>query len=233
MNKLLSFHGKQEVKDFYLARVKAHHAADEIVKGRYWEGGKGCAVGCTVHSSSHSDYEDLIGVPRIIARLQDKIFEGMSNDKAKEFPVRFLEDMPVCVDLDNVWRKFLSWLLIDENEGVIKHAKTGAVRVSILNVGNLLEKSTVSEVSKEDFIEVKNAASYAYNAAAATCDVAATYAADAAYNAAFATAYNAAAAVFAAGYAADADAAAADVSARIRKYDLMAEKLLELIKDAK
>lgn len=228
MNKLLSFHGKQEVKDFYLARVKAHHAADEIVKGRYWEGGKGCAVGCTVHSSSHSDYEDLIGVPRIIARLQDKIFEGMSNDRAKEFPVRFLEDMPVGVDLNNVWRKFLSWLLIDENEGVIKHAKTEAVRMSILNVGNLLEKSTVSEVSKEDFIEVKNAA---YNACDADADAA--YAVYAAYNAACAAAY--AADVYATDVVDSADAAGAyaDVSARIRKYDLMAEKLLELIKDAK
>lgn len=46
---LIAFHGKQSIKDEYLARVRAHKAADEIIKGVYWEKGKGCAVGCTVH----------------------------------------------------------------------------------------------------------------------------------------------------------------------------------------
>lgn len=57
MDKLLSFHGKQEIKDQYIERIKAHAIADEIVKGQYWEDGKGCAVGCTIHGSNHLDYE--------------------------------------------------------------------------------------------------------------------------------------------------------------------------------
>lgn len=44
---LLVFHGKPAVKAKYLKRVRAHAKADEIVSGRYWENGKGCAVGCT------------------------------------------------------------------------------------------------------------------------------------------------------------------------------------------
>lgn len=50
-NPLLSFHGKQSIKDKYIKRLKLHYKMDEIVKGKYWENGKGCAVGCTIHSN--------------------------------------------------------------------------------------------------------------------------------------------------------------------------------------
>jgi hypothetical protein len=43
MKKLIAFHGSQEIKDKYIARVKAHQEADQIIKGQYWENGKGCA----------------------------------------------------------------------------------------------------------------------------------------------------------------------------------------------
>ena len=43
MNKLLAFHNDQKIKDKYIARVKAHQEADEIIKGKYWKNGKGCA----------------------------------------------------------------------------------------------------------------------------------------------------------------------------------------------
>jgi len=46
-----AYHNKKETKKFYLDRVKAHFKADEIVKGKYWQNGKGCAVGCTIHAN--------------------------------------------------------------------------------------------------------------------------------------------------------------------------------------
>ena len=42
MTKLLAFHNDPEIKAKYVARVKAHAEADEIIKGKYWEDGKGC-----------------------------------------------------------------------------------------------------------------------------------------------------------------------------------------------
>ena len=92
---MLAFHGKQEVKDFYVSRVQAHYDADEIIKGVYWENGRGCAVGCVLHSSNHAAYETELGIPRVIARLEDGIFEGLPNDRAKEFPLEFLNAVPV------------------------------------------------------------------------------------------------------------------------------------------
>lgn len=40
-----AFHGKKSIKAKYLSRVRAHAKADEIIKGTYWQEGKGCACG--------------------------------------------------------------------------------------------------------------------------------------------------------------------------------------------
>lgn len=42
---MIAFLNDIEIKTKYLDRVKAHAKADEIVKGQYWQEGKGCAVG--------------------------------------------------------------------------------------------------------------------------------------------------------------------------------------------
>lgn len=38
---MIAYHGKQEVKDLYLSRVRAHREADELIHGIGWEDGKG------------------------------------------------------------------------------------------------------------------------------------------------------------------------------------------------
>jgi hypothetical protein len=111
MTKLLAFHGKQEIKDKYIARLEEHYRADEIIKGQYWENGKGCAVGCTIHSGNHKAYEDELGIPTIIARLEDVIFEGLPNKDSKEFPLQLLKSINVGADLSKVADKFLIKLL--------------------------------------------------------------------------------------------------------------------------
>jgi hypothetical protein len=74
-----AFHNKPEIKEEYLQRIRTHKAADQIIHGSYWENGKGCAVGCTIHGNDHSRYETELGIPKNIAYLEDSIFEGLSN----------------------------------------------------------------------------------------------------------------------------------------------------------
>ena len=45
-----AYHNDLTIKTSILAQIQMHHDADEIVKGQYWQDGKGCAVGCTIHS---------------------------------------------------------------------------------------------------------------------------------------------------------------------------------------
>ena len=104
-----AFHNDPAIKEKYLSRVREHALADEIIKGVYWEKGRGCAVGCTIHSSNHKAYEDELGIPMILARLEDGIFECLPLDRAKLWPEQFLNIIKVGADLSNVWPKFADW----------------------------------------------------------------------------------------------------------------------------
>src|SRR5947208_16792230 len=104
---LLAFHGDGSVKAKYLNRVLAHAAADEIIHGKYWERGKGCAVGCTIHSASHSKYETELGIPLMLARLEDRLFEGMGNGSSKQFPAQVLTVIALGADPSHV-----HWILL-------------------------------------------------------------------------------------------------------------------------
>ena len=114
---MLSYHSDPAIKAKYLARVEGHADADEIIKGRYWEAGKGCAVGCTIHGDSHADFESELGIPRILAWLEDVIFEGLPNRLAKTWPERFLLSIEPGKDLSRVAWQLLHWLLTDGNPG--------------------------------------------------------------------------------------------------------------------
>ena len=216
-----AFHGDPNIKQKYMDRVMAHKAADEIIKGKYWENGKGCAVGCTIHSGNHSDYELELGIPRILARLEDRIFDNLPNELAVSWPVRFLESIQVGSDLSLVWNRFAHWLLVDPKEGVIRFSKRQKTTEAISEVGNLylrsLDKSSAPTISE-----------WRAAADAAAAYAAAAYAADAAYAAA---AY--AADAYAAADAADAADAAAAAYARTKAVIRQSEKLLELLKEAK
>lgn len=106
-NPLLAFHSDSAIKAKYLARVLAHAKADEITHGIYWENGKGCAVGCTIHGDRHEAYERELGIPQSLAWIEDRIFEGLPNGDAKAFPADFLKAIKPGADLSKVTSLFL------------------------------------------------------------------------------------------------------------------------------
>jgi hypothetical protein len=118
---MFSFHSDPSIKSNYLARVTGHADADEIVKGRYWENGKGCAVGCTIHGETHESFERELGIPQMLAWLEDLIFEGLPNRLAKTWPERFLSSIAPGRDLSPVGWQFLHWLLTESGLGEFDH----------------------------------------------------------------------------------------------------------------
>ena len=249
-----SFHGNQELKDMLVEEVHKHQKADEIIQGTYETDGKYCAVGCAIQSLnarlgktySHSDHgalETEFGVPRILWRLEDRIFEGLTKEEARLFPLKFAESIPVGADLSLVWPQFAVWILTDKKYGVIQYAKTEERKEIIKKVANLytqvINGTPIESLNKEFKAAAADAASAAYAAdsayaAASAADAAASaaYAADAAaYSAADAAAASAAYAAYAAAYAASAAYAAyaAASAARTTFYATCAKKLIELI----
>jgi hypothetical protein len=238
MQPIIAFHNKPEIKQFYLDRAKAHFEADEIVKGKYWEDGKGCAVGCLVHSSSHQKLAEEINIPVEMAYLIDRLFEGLPNGVSKSFPVRFLESINIGSDLSLVMDRYFLALLSDEKEGAILSANE-IVRSSIKNVIDLFKRVISGDFPSQDEWQIayraadraadRAAYSAAYSAADSAAYSAAYRAADrAAYRAAYSAAYSAA--YRAADRAADSAAyRAADSAAH---FIWQSELLLKLLAEA-
>ncbi len=117
--KLIAFHGSPAIKAQLLEELREHAAHDRIVKGQYWENGKGCAVGCTIQGDDHSLYESRLGIPKQIAHLEDVLFEALPNEDAMRFPIEFIEAIPVGADLSLVVSNLMYDLLTDNDFGLL------------------------------------------------------------------------------------------------------------------
>jgi hypothetical protein len=249
---MLAYHNDPAIKFKLLADLQAHADADHIVKGQYWDNGKGCAVGCTLQSMNsanddydqHVEYETLLGIPRMLARLEDTIFEGLPNVEAKQWPMRFAAAIAPGADLSRVGWKWLHWLLTDGLPRVNNAAVTAAIAQSAevllpLTRGEpaasaAAAAAAVADAAAAAAAAVADAAAAAAaavadaDAAAPACAADAAAAAACAADAAAAAAYAAAAACAAAAAAAACAADAAGYAA----YSHMAEKLIELLEAA-
>jgi hypothetical protein len=179
-------------------------------------------------------YEGELGIPRVLARLADQLFEGMSAEARRSWTVRFAEAVPVGADLSSVWGRFALRLLSDPERGVAVHARPH-VRPAVERVGALYARQVAGETIP--WQEWKAAA----DAAAADGGVADAYDADAAAAAATpppappappaagAYAAYAYAGAYAGAYAAGVYAADAAAAARSDHYEWQAGVLLELM----
>lgn len=205
MTTLLAYHADPALKEATLAHMRAHREADRIVQRQYWERGKGCAVGCLTHdpNGGHHLYPERWGIPEVLARLEDRIFEGLSPEEAQLWPERFLSAIPVGADLSGVWPRFAHALLVDPAHGVARLCPEGSdQRVAVERVAGLFERLIRGEVVRVgEWLALPDAAAAAAAAAVAAA-YAAAYAAYAYADAAYAYAADVAAA-YAAAYAAD------------------------------
>ena len=234
MTNLIAYHNSPAAKVAILAQLQEHYDADAIVKGQYWEEGKGCAVGCTIHSGDHAQYEPLFGIPQELARLKDTIFEGLPNAEAKEWPMQFMGVIRPGADLTKVRWKFLHWLLTDAsvNPGVAHPTVSRAVKdvadiMLQLSLGNTVEESAARSAA---LTAARSAALTAARSAALTA------ARSAARSAAWSAAWSAesaavpatpAAAAWSAAWSAESAAVPAESA-----YSMMARKLLQLLSEA-
>ena len=144
---MLSYHNDPEVKRQALLEMRLHRKADALIKGRYWENGKGCAVGCLTHDSvgNHQYLADLLNIPVQLAHLEDAIFENLDNGASQMWPERFLSAIPVGADLAKVWPQFAVETLTDLLE-LPDVKEEPPVRVAIENVIALHRRVVLGEV---------------------------------------------------------------------------------------
>jgi hypothetical protein len=149
------------LKEKILQQLQQHYDADEIIKGVYWENGKGCAIGCILHdqNGNHWRFESELGIPMILAELIDGLFEALPNAVAKEWPLKIMSTFETGRDYSNVWYKFVIWLLIDEQEGIIRFSKNDNTRKVILTIVNAHQKYLQSSpVTSDEWLQIAEAA---------------------------------------------------------------------------
>jgi hypothetical protein len=159
---MLAFHNDPKIKEKYLQRVAAHRKADELIHGVGWARGKGCAIGCTLEAYEHVRYETELGIPQMLARLEDCIFEGLPKDQAQYWPERFLSAITVGSDLSLIGWQFLYWV-VDKSlrdHGTDEVRKGCAEALKVLNI-----KSRGLEVSESAAESAESAARSAASAA--------------------------------------------------------------------
>jgi hypothetical protein len=192
---MLAYHNDPQLKQQILEQLQRYYDAEEIVREKCRDDGKGFSMSSIFKLAENFN---TFGIPVRLAYLEDAIFEGLPNDLAKNWPMRFMSAINVGADLSTIWREFALWLLVDPIDGVIKYTQPGTdVYQAIMRVATLYRDGHTQQQMREAAFAAANAANVAFAAA----DEAAYYAADEA-------AYYAAYVAFAAAYV---DVAAYDV----------------------
>ena len=211
--------------------VAAHVAADSIVQGIYWdtESGKGCFIGCLAKNNGPAINEAVYGLPVMVQRIAESIFEALPADQAKAF-FAALPDAVSCdgKDLSKVGWQFLAAELRSLPE---QHEEVQAVINPVIAGMDLLASGQVWDAAWAAATAAADAADAADAAAAWVATRAAAWAARAAaWPARAARAADAAARAAARAAAATDDATddAAAWAARLQQRDL----LLRLISEA-
>jgi hypothetical protein len=162
-----AFHGDPKIKEKYLARVAEHMRLDQVIQGFGWSGSRGCAVGCTLDAYDHSRYPVELGIPKVLAHLEDRLHEVQGPANARRWPHRFLAAIAPGADLSEVWPKFAVWMLIDERWGVRRLAGDRAERAAIERVAKLYSAGGTEAEFKNTAYDVWRAAGAADCAAGA------------------------------------------------------------------
>ncbi len=138
-------------------------------------------MGCTLHSSDHSRYPIELGIPIGLGFLHDRIHEGLPSPAFKDWPLRFLESIPVGADLSlthyRIKLAILTSPTLDLRSKAIDDGKQ-----AIDQVVGLLRRSVTGEiVSDAEWSAAESAAwSAAWSAARSTALAAAESAAESA-----------------------------------------------------
>lgn len=160
-----SYHNDPLVKEKFVNRMLAHMNADELIRGISWINGRGCAIGCTLNKYSHEDFETELGFPIWLAHLEDTLFENVSLEYSKTFPLRLLEAIPVGlseIEFNKIKAQFLSFSLERNKEHVEKLDISDKLKNDILYVTNqclkVQEKIALSGEIDEKAVEAAAAA---------------------------------------------------------------------------
>jgi len=96
---MLTYHGEQGLKPRLVQDMRRDEAAGTMRPGNY----KVCFIGCLggKHEANHHNWPKEFGLREWVACYAEMFFETCSAEYRKDFCSRFLEAIPVGVELDD------------------------------------------------------------------------------------------------------------------------------------
>ena len=142
-----AFLGQKSTKQFYVDRIKRHRSKESLLQSfEYWADGKGCALGCTLEQGEgvHEAYPEKLGLPVWLAYLEEHIFEALPEADAKEWPLQFLEAIPVGASIPDSLRDRFQVFWLERQKTQIDRAKYDQVATAVDGVISLLVQAIES-----------------------------------------------------------------------------------------
>ena len=125
-----SYLNKPKLKELAIDKLKNAIINNTLVQRKlepdfhkYWENGKGTVIGCISELNEIEDISKMFGIPAQLLLIQDHIFQFLKTEKAQQFGLKFLEAIPIGVDLHFVWKKYFIWLLIEVDSSTMDALK--------------------------------------------------------------------------------------------------------------
>lgn len=169
-------------------RVEQHVAADSVIQGSYWNGSRGCFIGCINHSSDPAGAEKQYGLPVMVQRIAESIFERLPSKDA----VKFFAALPNAIgcdgkDLSRIGWEFLAQALRNmppqpaEIQAVVDPVIAGLELLAAGKKWPAAANAAYDAAKAANAAKAASAASLAANAASLAADAASLAAYDAAY----------------------------------------------------
>lgn len=112
-----AFFSEPSLKESLLVRLREHQRLDAIMQRDYYDGTKGCHLGCITHQNegAHEATERLFGIPIKVAYWLEVVFEGLPLESAKRWVTDSIESIPVGADLSMAHHHLAVWLQSGES----------------------------------------------------------------------------------------------------------------------
>ena len=125
---MTTFNGKKELKAACLERANIEQGrlnAGEDRKLLFWSRRQWCDpdIKCEIPDCKHEFYSVEVGIPVAIAYAERAFYLTLPLYAAANWPSRFLEYTPLDVEVDDVWRKFVTNVLSDNEHGMLNFAR--------------------------------------------------------------------------------------------------------------
>jgi len=125
-----SFFGSGQFKEAVRARVQRHHDTDTVRQGVYFReddlgpsGGRGCFIGCALHSGKHADFASLLGMSSWFARMGEAFFEHSDAEVARGMPLPVYDAIKPGVDLTPIGEQYFGESFGRMRSGMVEYSQ--------------------------------------------------------------------------------------------------------------